>query len=649
MSRLASTSARYEAIAAWIVITVIALAIWWFNTLHLVDRLAWDGLSPTMLVAQYRHPAWFTKDYPSGIIELLKSAPMWLYVVGDWARVSAVVLMKGLIGVEIILLAGAAYWFAARYYPASSRVVPVICAIFVISGSLRRCDLARFSDPVYGWVYSYAEAAVLIGLMFAIERRIVWSAILFAIAFICHPILALFGAVFAGAALALNWQRLEFRTFLLAGATFLVVAGGWSAMISASGHLGGGGIPSDMYVAVTRMESMHWYPVTMGLFWERHWERFLPFLTEVLLLLAFLPDQNGRLDERSRQMVAGFLAILLLTIAGVAISLWVPVPMLIKLALHRSSSIALLIGVLIVVPGLWRDATSGPPVRAALATATFVSCFICSYGTPFVLGVTYTGLIAVEEIPKRGWTPRVCLMLALAAGAALLLVGYSIYGIASWRNPQYFGFTGLSLPRLAMVAILISAVALARDRRLVRSVLLLAGIGTLGVLSERADSAFLREPELLVQATDYRAAQLWANQNTPPGTLFMPDPTHFYGWRDFSLRPSFGNSREWLYNAWAYSGDVSAFREGLARVREMGIDLKSYLHLGSPAAANDRLTMDLRNRYYNLDERSLMTLARRHGIAYFVFDRSLRRGPLPRCPIAYQNPHYVILRAACTE
>ncbi len=640
-------AARLEQAAAWLALVVVATSVWWFNTAHLAARLAWDGFSPTQLVAQYLHPQWFVGDFPSGTAELLKSAPMAIYLLADKFGIWAVTTMKGLIGAEILLLAGASLWFARRIRPQTQWTSAILVAVFVISGSMRMANLGRFGDPGYGWVYNYAFAAVIVGTAAALEQRLLLSAVSFALAFVCHPVLGLLGSAFGAAVLLMDWRHLELRRTIIAFILFAAIAGSWFAFVASFSTLGGGGISNDLYVAVTRIESAHWYPVDLGLFWEQHWQRLFPFLAETLLLLVYLPDANGEFRGQKAQMAAGFVVMLVVTVIGICISVWVPDPFLIKLALQRASSIYLLMAVFIIVPGLWQDATNGSVWRAVIATLTFVSCFICTYGVPVAYGLALAAVVIAEDLRRHGWTTRARLFLGTSSAVAVLLLIYTFGGVADWSNQQYWGLTGLSAVRLGIITVLVVFVVLARRWPPLPAIGLFAAIAVLGMLWARSTDSFARQPELLAQADDYLATQLWAQRNTPVGSLFMPDPTHYYGWREFSLRPSFGNLREWLYNAWAYDPQRDVFNEGVARLGSLGLDLNHYLEMRThrPGDIGDRLSDELRKRYYALSGKDIAVLSRRYGISFFVFDRSLRRSPPQGCAVAYENSHYLIVRA----
>ena len=202
------------------------------------------------------------------------------------------------------------------------------------------------------------------------------------------------------------------------------------------------------------------------------------------------------------------------------------------------------------------------------------------------------------------------------------------------------------MPRLAIILALTALVVATRRFESFAAITLLLAIGVLGVFWARAGDQLSRYPRQLADEEDYLAAQLWAKNNTPLNALFMPDPTHYYGWSDFALRPSFGNLHEWLYSGWIYNSRKSVFDEGVKRVRAFGIDPFRYLAIkGRPPGSGDKLTTDLRRRYYSLTSQDLAHLSANFGISYFIFERDIRKSALRGCNVAYRNSHYLIVNA----
>ena len=635
------------ALAMLAALAAVAAASWWYNVDHLAARLAWNGFSPTAFVTAWLHPAWFAGDFPSGGAEMLKSLPVLVYPLAAKLGLPLVAVMKAMIAAEIICLCAAGYWATRRLVPEAPRAAAILVALLLIAGTLRMPDMGRWGDPFFGWVYNFAYAAILVGVGALAQRRLVLAALAFAIAFSSHAVLGGLAAMLGAVMLLMDAAHLPRRTLLAAGLLFALLAGGWLAFLAGTSALGGGGIPSELYVAFTRMQSDHWYPVDMGLFWERHWERLFPLMAEMLLLLVYLPGPDGRLHGLRARLAAGLAAMLLLTALGVCISLWLPHPFLIKAALQRASSIFLLIAACIIMPGLWRDALGGNVLRAALAVLTLVSVFLDGYGPPLILGLALAAMSVRDDFHRGGWRLRSIAILGVASVVLLLLLWYGLAGIADWSSPQYWGFSNLSALRLLLVTGLAGFVVMAQARALLPGLALAAAMGALGILWSQSAQAPMREAAFIARADDYLAAQLWAQSNTPRASLFMPDPAQSYGWRDFSLRPSFGTVREWLYSGWIYNARLDAFGMGMERVKAMGLDPLRYAAMPAtrPGQNGNRLSADLRRRYYAMDGAALGALSRRFGIAYFVFDRALREPGLSGGPVVYQNAHYAIMRA----
>lgn len=624
---------------------IFACAVmWWFHVNHLAAFLAQAGFSPTYFVANLRHPEWFARNYPSGAEEFLKSAPMFVYLVADALALPLVLVMKAMIGLEIVLVAASTVWAVRTLWPQSPHAAAWITALFLVCGNLWNADLARWGHPFYGWVYSFAYAGILVGAAAALERRLVLCAVALAFAFASHVTMGVIGISFAAVVLLPDLQRLPMREILLAAVVFAVLAGGWFAFVAGTSHLGSGGIADEDFVAFTRLMSFHWYPVDMGLFGKEYTERFLPFLSMIGLLAAFLPRAGGIIESREARAASGFVALFVLTMAGIYISANVASPLLLKLALHRASGILLVISALYIVPGLWTALAEGGVLRAIVAVLALISAFIEFAGVPLLLTVLLAGDIVREDLGRRGWTARARMLCGWGAIVAAAIGWYAIRGMVDLRNAAYTGHILLSLKWLGVMAVVAGSLFLLR-----RSPLRVSG---LVVVFAALSGFWAHEHRLfpnagdLTKAEDYLDAQRWANAHTPPGTLFMPDPTHYYGWRGFSLRPSFGNLREWLYSGWIYDSNGEVFADGVERVAAMGIDPRAYTRPGPerPIDAFESLSKALSTRYYAMTAADFAGLGRKFGIAYFVFEKF--KGAVPaHLHIVYQNADYAVAAA----
>jgi hypothetical protein len=144
-------------------------------------------------------------------------------------------------------------------------------------------------------------------------------------------------------------------------------------------------------------------------------------------------------------------------------------------------------------------------------------------------------------------------------------------------------------------------------------------------------------------ASDYLAVQRWAGANAAPDSLFMVDPTIYYGWRDFSQRSSFGNLREWLHTGWLYDSQAAVYGEGLKRFGEFGIDIEPYKRMRPSIDGYHRLSDDLRQVFYLKDPGWFEDLSRRYGIEYFVLQKKYIKRDLPFDEV-FENASFVVYR-----
>jgi len=151
-------------------------------------------------------------------------------------------------------------------------------------------------------------------------------------------------------------------------------------------------------------------------------------------------------------------------------------------------------------------------------------------------------------------------------------------------------------------------------------------------------------------AESYLDVQLWAKNNTTHDALFMPDPSHSYGWRDFSERSSFGSLREWGYCAIAYNPDFKVYQEGLRRMREFGIDIEKITEQDlkeSDFYGPSKLYPDIRSTYYKMSVDRLQRLCKKYGIDYFVMNKSFLSASqqetlLEKFKSTYINNHFIV-------
>jgi hypothetical protein len=637
-----------------VTLAAIAATVWWSWTYQLDLVTALKGFAPVGWVYKFLAPSAFALDFPGGTENYRRSAFMHVYVIANALGVPPEALLPVIIALEIVLLAWAMWALSRQLVPDAPRIVPALVVVLAIATPARDVNLAYFSQPYFiGQYYNIADVLRIFALIMVLRCRPVSAAVLFAGSFVTHPILGLMGLA-CGAAMQLARPREIRHTRYLVGVfAFCAIAGAWLLLQFRSATITGGQIPVSTWLDLTRMFSTHWYPLennlrsTTGL-WGGQWV-VVPFIAFLLLLAFYWPVRDGRQDvsDKTRN---GVITMLALALAGLAISVTVPVPLLIKLAFQRSNDLVVILGLPYVVAGLWRDIRAASWWRCALATILLAAL---SRGRPVsfipwpidvpvfplawwvVLPIALTAPEWLRALKRDSATGRTWIIVVLAIAAIVMGGIYLGSGIAEDAKPVLGG--GRAVMLFAGVAIV--ALALVRlDRRPVLQWLaagLVAALAFVG-LKERADAKID-----VALASDYMRVQLWAREHTPVDALFMPDPTIYYGWRDYSRRSSFGNLREWLFTSWLYDSDMARYTEGLRRFSEFGIDPRPMLAARPPLTGFARLNKAVKERYYRASDEWRLGLARRYDVDYFVFVRRDVIQP-SRLPIAYENEHFVV-------
>jgi hypothetical protein len=126
----------------------------------------------------------------------------------------------------------------------------------------------------------------------------------------------------------------------------------------------------------------------------------------------------------------------------------------------------------------------------------------------------------------------------------------------------------------------------------------------------------------------------------------MPDPSHHYGWRDFSERSSFGNLREWGYCAIAYTPTFEVGLDGVERMREFGIDIEKIteedLRHWKSSIYGRKLQKDIRSTFYHMEEERIKGLARKYKIDYIVMNKKYQKAELSAFNLAYENEDFIV-------
>lgn len=638
-SMIAALSAPKLVQTAFVAVFLSAgMAVMWFWMRYLDEVIALYGYSPTAMI----DPTWllpqFAADFPNGEANMLKSLTGQIYHQLGAVGLPRNALVAGMIFAEFCTLGFGAFLCARAAAPERPAWTAGVAALLLSTGSLISCDLARWFHPYYGSAYNFAYGFGFIAMAAMLKRKPIWAGIFLGVTAAFHPIIALFFGLAIAVVGLLDLSKLRRAEFVAGGAAAFVIVTVWTTTMFSDAGVSGETVDPQLFVALARLMSSHWFPITIGVFRDRAFETSVPFTGFMVLLITLLRPLTPTVSRFDWRIGAALLLLLVVTAVGFVASEYSGVPLLVKLALHRASSVVLLLGTIIVVPRLALDVVSGSLLRAALAATLLLMAFWHNNGPPILLCVAYAIVVVFEERASR---PAAELWMAVMAIVVALIVVAVFAGTPAM--PELFGHLNLGIAALRRPLFLLAAV-LTATAWFLRTPMALAAALAVGALSWAPHVAPIQDPAELKQAASFRQVQQWAQANTPIDSIFMLDPTLLYGWREISKRPSFGTLREWLYSGWTYNTRADVFREGLGRARWLGLDVESYLNTPDRTATYARMTEDARKLYNSMDESRLATAAAQFKISFFVFDKQSGAKP-PALPVAFQNERYTVLAA----
>ena len=601
---------------------------------------AWTGWSVIDWVNHVTLPGLFQRDFPSGSANYDTSAFLHLYrLAAEWFALPPEVLLPWMIAAEVLAQAGAMLAIARALGLTAAPAVGWLCAALVLASPATSLDFTRFGMPqLHGLFYCAAEALRLFAIAAALYGRFWLAAGLLGAAAVTHPLMAMAGAIFLLAAFLAPRQRIASRQGLIAGGIFLVIAVPWFVMQMQGKAITAASIPTQTWYEYVRLFSVHFFPIELGVFSNRVEEQFLGLLAYSLLLLHYF--QRSSIDATlKRRLAYGIITLYVIAIASVAIPQVTLAPLFIKLALPRVIQVAILVSLPIVVAGLWNDLTGANWWMRGAAALVLFSPFLWAPGWP-LLPVA----LLLTPTRRRSITAHASRCDSVVAVGAIAVLGvfatYLIAGEFDWRAPVLWG----SRSTWYCAAGFLTLTGLWRWRS--GSDLSLAAIGLLAVLGLGVSWAVRDAPsgEKRALQYDYLNTQLWARRHTAPAALFMPEPSHYYGWRDYSRRSSFGNLREWLHTSWLYDSNAANFRDGTQRFAEFGVDIDPYFRVRPSNRGARALAAEVSRRYNTADDTWRINLARKYGIDYFVIHRRLWKAST-QLPVMYQSEHFMILAA----
>jgi len=628
-------------------IALFAIGTWWSHARDIHLKYAWGGFSPMDWVNHVLHPGNFALDFPGGTDAYGASSWMYLYLAAEsWFSVEASALVWPMIAAEIILVVAGTI-VLLRTTVKKELLTPLAVAVviaIVISSNAMKIDLARQSlAQFWGLYYGVGAGLRMVGLALFFTKRYYWSASVLGIAYTVHPTVALLGFAVAGIVYLATERPL--RPLDIAGPllVFVGISGAWFLVTVDPQAVLGQAMPLFEWVSVIRGFGYEFSPVHNEMFTTRYWEALAPLLSLAALFAYYLPG-TAATEEMERRLASCAWAVLALAVIGVLISVWPPQALLVRLALHRSTEIFNLIGVLVVIPGLVSDVREGPVWRKAIALAVLVSPFMLQPGFPnYAAAALVIPALLARGKNVRSSRSRTMLAILVALNLAVPLI-YFLLGFSSGSMALHVAVGSSSLLELTLLALLAFEignrfwkVGLSAG---INTTVVLTAVGLLWFSWVGRHSSFVGDKPT---AQAFLVAQLWARDNTKHDALFMVDPAIHYGWRDYSKRSSFGNTREWIYTSVVYRTKADLFADGVQRLRELGVNLWDHLNQRPAWNATDIVADLASRRFYSAGDEWRVEMGAKYAIDYFVLLKSKMSHPTS-LPVAFENSHVLVVR-----
>jgi hypothetical protein len=663
-----------------IILTVAVISItfivYYYNSRDIQLKIAYKGYGPQDYVAQKLHPENFKKDFAPGLILIYdNSIPMKVYYyLAKYFGISPSKTIYPFMFLQTLLFFLSVAFLAQTLF--KNNFVTSICVIVISVSNLAGLNLSRFgagygSLLTFPLFYGYSNAFRFFALGFFLKNKYILCFIFLALSIYCHVNMGLFGLIFIGGYLLYKPRYFRDKNLLIGMLIFVVlVIPHILSILSNSNAITSCSIPVDQWVKATKFHSHHWYPIKLGVFTDRANKVFFPFLLSIFIYFMALRYQEIK-NENYIKITAGSTICIIMSLFGIIFSDIYPIPFLIKISLQRSTGLITFFGVLYLIYYLFRKMDSYNIIAIFLA---IYSLLIIAFSKPgiavlplfillyFDIREGHLGFLKINsvnyKIAKTIYFTAFIILLLLTLTCIFKdnsKIASSIFEYL-WTPLQFFnpfhGFDFLlrggslkafpSFPYLVAGASFITAViilshSLGRNKVFSISSTILFFAIALSALWHLESNKYLRwHNQYAKVASSYLDVQLWAKNNTANNALFMPDPTHYYGWRDFSERSSFGNLREWGYASFAYSSDYKTYVEGNKRLMEFGFDImEENLKILIKSYVNFRKT------FYTMNEEQLSELSRNYKIDYVVMNKKYHKNKFDAFTVTYENKYFI--------
>lgn len=632
-----------------LVVVYAGVAHGWFGALDSVTAVG--GFSALDFSNAVLFPENFTRDYPAGAIFTGKSALSWVYPAVQSLGGDVELLLQIMIVLEIFVLSLGACFLLKTFFPGVQAGAYIVLTLLLALSWARLPNLANFGNPYFhGQFYGFADGLALAGIACFFRGRHWLSAAILLLAFTIHPIKTLFAALVIAAIYMQEYDWRLTRDRFLPYLLFSVAALFWVWFWLGGGESDGRMSTSEFF-EYSPLLNWHWYPELIGVFTGRHSTHATPFVSAVVITLSVL-CRGDVAKNTARKICIALMVLVIVAAVGVLngyLQLSVPVT---KVCLQRCTVLVLSLAVILLLGQLVEDVKRGRWLYVALGAICLFAGFWLKTTWPVLASVVYAviTLISTRKNAADNFI-RVLLVLFL-----LVLVFFQVFlwwqgylKLGSWLGQFHLLAYAFSLAAALYVLSFISYLAAGEwaAKRLPVVIISALVVASLYGGENWATTYRQKSDSFVSRAQAYKSVQNWANANTAEKALFIVDPCQNYGWRDYSVRSSFGVVGEWYKNGWLYHGDAWAFTEGFSRGRMLGIqqdELAEAKNTRHPGKAFLLLCKIARENYYREDQAPLLNIVKTYGVDYVVMDKGAanKSGSLLTWPVVYENKFYSV-------
>jgi hypothetical protein len=502
----------------------------------LKEKIALKGFSQITWFVKQANPLNFNLDFPSGIEEFSLSLIMKIQLLMFQSfDIESISIVKTFIVLELLAIILSVYYFVTSIEVNKNNhtlIFIFLSTALVASNGLY--SLGRFGAPFFlGQFYNFSEAARIIAFGFAVRGNINNSLFFNFLSLFIHPILGIIGFV-SCAGFYIKYINLKSISISIIGGVFFLI---W---MYANLPQGIEKVPDLLAIMANKQFNLHFFPSEIGLYSFLHWESTTPIL--LLTLIYYL------LTDRRFSVAVNLL--LALTALGLVISQFSNNYQLIQLNLQRASSFAAFLmfsEILVGLPKHFRE--SKLSCRFVILALGFV--FVWSLFFDLNIFKYYFVFIFTSVLVFMRLKIKKAIFINSILICYIYFIGFENFYLYPTQFQNYFLLNWAGL----LIAMTLVFLGLYKKHKyfFALSILVLSINWSLDKII-KYDSSLSRA---------YLDAQIWAKNNTKPNALFSPPPTIFYGWREFSERPSIGNFREWALTSWLYNRNLNNYKRGL--------------------------------------------------------------------------------------